>query len=89
MSSESVAAPSSATRSVPWLYALVPIGLLLLTLAVIVVTGAGLADNGAPPIESVAVQRVWLPKQHEIKVSVINDGPDPVTIAQVIMDDAY
>jgi ZIP family zinc transporter len=89
MSSESVAASRTATRGVPWLYAIVPIGLLLLTLAAIVWTGAGLRDNGAPPIETLAVQRVWLPEQHEIKVSVINDGPDPITIAQVIVDDAY
>ncbi len=89
MSSESVAASGSATRTVPWLYAIVPIGLLLLTLAAIVVTGAGLRDNGAPPIETLAVQRIWLPAQDEIKLSVINDGPDPITIAQVIVDDAY
>ena len=72
-----------------WLYALVPIGLLLLTLAAIVVTGAGLRDNGAPPIEALAIQRVTLPAPNEMKLSVINDGPDAVTIAQVIVDDAY
>jgi zinc transporter, ZIP family len=35
------------------------------------------------------VQRVALPAPDEITVSVINDGPDAVTIAQVIVDDAY
>jgi zinc transporter ZupT len=89
MSSESIPAPNQATGGVPWLYAVVPIGLLILTLAGIVLTGAGLRDNGAPPIETLAVQRVWLPAQDEIRMSVINDGPDPITIAQVIVDDAY
>jgi zinc transporter ZupT len=88
MSSGTIAAPGSSSR-VGWLYAVVPIGLLLLTLAAIVVTGAGLRDNGAPPIETLAIQRVTLPAPNEMKLSVINDGPDPVTIAQVLVDDAY
>jgi zinc transporter ZupT len=88
MSSGTIAAPGSSSR-VGWLYAVVPIGLLLLTLAVIVVTGAGLRDYGAPPIEPLAIQRVTLPAPNEMKLSVINDGPDPVTIAQVLVDDAY
>lgn len=89
MSSESAAAPRVGDKGVPWLYAIVPIGLLLLTLAVIVSTGAGLRNNGAPPIETLAVQRVWLPAPDEIRLSVLNDGPDAITIAQVMIDDAY
>jgi zinc transporter ZupT len=89
MSSEPAAVSNPAARRVPWLYAIVPIGLLVLTLAVIVGTGAGLRDNGAPPIETLAVQRVWLPAPDEIRMSVINDGPDSITIAQVMVDDAY
>lgn len=88
MSSGTIAAPGASSR-VSWLYALVPIGLLVLTLAAIVITGAGLRDNGAPPIETLAVQRITLPAPNEMKLSVINDGPDPVTIAQVMVDDAY
>lgn len=88
MSSGTIAAPGSSSR-VGWLYAVVPIGLLLLTLAAIVITGAGLRDNGAPPIETLAIQRVTLPAPNEMKLLVINDGPDPVTIAQVLVDDAY
>jgi ZIP family zinc transporter len=88
MSSGTVAAPGSSSR-VGWLYAVVPIGLLVLTLAAIVITGAGLRDNGAPPIETLAIQRVTLPAPNEMTLSVLNDGPDSITIAQVMVDDAY
>jgi zinc transporter ZupT len=88
MSSTTVAAPDAPSRT-GWLYAIVPIGLLVLTLAAIVITGAGLRDNGAPPIETLAIDRVTLPAPNEMKLSVINDGADAVTIAQVMVDDAY
>ena len=41
-----------------------------------------------PPVEVVTFQRVEL-LPNEIVVSVLNDGPDPTTIAQVQVDDAY
>ena len=42
----------------------------------------------APPVEVLSIQRVELGPE-EIAVSVLNDGPDPSTIAQVQVDDAY
>src|SRR6266508_4652286 len=71
------------------LYALVPLLLLAGVLAVIFATDAGLGDRTAPPIETLNVQRVRLPEPGLIEVSVVNDGPDPITIAQVFIDDAY
>ncbi len=41
-----------------------------------------------PPVEVLSIQRVELAPR-EILVSVLNDGPDPSTIAQVQVDDAY
>ena len=41
-----------------------------------------------PPIEALTFQRVTLGDEG-IVVRVLNDGPDPVTIAQVQVDDAY
>ena len=35
------------------------------------------------------MQRVILPAPGLIEVDVVNDGPDPITIAQVLVDDAY
>jgi ZIP family zinc transporter len=71
------------------LYALVPLLLLAGVLAFIFATDAGLGDRTAPPIETLNVQRVRLPEPGLIEVSVVNDGPDPITIAQVFIDDAY
>jgi len=41
-----------------------------------------------PPIEELTVQRVVL-RPHEIVVHVVNGGPEPVTLAQVLVDDAF
>src|SRR5262245_5381066 len=71
------------------LFALVPLLLLVGVLALIFATDAGLGDRAAPPIETLSVQRVRLPEPGRIEVSVVNDGPDPITIAQVFVDDAY
>ncbi|HEV8578507.1 MAG TPA: metal transporter [Thermoanaerobaculia bacterium] len=42
----------------------------------------------APPVEILSIQKVELAPR-EIVVSVLNDGPDRSTIAQVQVDDAY
>jgi len=42
-----------------------------------------------PPLEELAIQRVTFPAPGSIRLEVINGGPDPVTIAQVTVDDAY
>ena len=44
--------------------------------------------EGAPPVERLIVERAVL-TPGGIRLSVLNDGPDPVTIAQVTVDDAY
>ena len=41
-----------------------------------------------PPVEVITFQRVIL-DEHGIEAVVLNDGPDPTTIAQVQVDDAY
>ena len=44
--------------------------------------------EGAPPVERLVIERAVLTSDG-IQLSVLNDGPDPVTIAQVTVDDAY
>lgn len=70
--------------------ALGPIVLLGALLALIVGGGlSGLHSSQAlPPVERVAVTRVDL-SPGQITLSILNDGPDPVTIAQVAVDDAF
>ena len=93
--SADVAAPAADAQGHPGitgraiLFALVPLALLAAVIAVIVVTDAGLGDRNSPPIETLNVQRVRLPEPGMIELSVVNDGPDPITIAQVRVDDAY
>jgi ZIP family zinc transporter len=72
-----------------WLLALVPLILLGLLLTYLVVTGGGLTELAGPPIEQVTIQRITLPQPGIIRVEVINDGPQTVTIPQVMIDDAY
>ncbi|MBA2277122.1 MAG: metal transporter [Chloroflexia bacterium] len=71
------------------LLALLPLALLAGVLALIVTTDAGLGERNVPPIETLNVQRVTLPEPGLIELEVVNDGPDPVTIAQVLVDEAY
>jgi zinc transporter, ZIP family len=71
------------------LWAVVPLLLLAVVLALIVRTDAGLGERTVPPIETLSVQRVVLPAPNEIELTVVNAGPDPITIAQVLVDEAY
>jgi ZIP family zinc transporter len=73
-----------------WVLAVVPLVLLGALLAWILTSGPADAVRGAnlPPVERLAFDRVTLGSQGLV-VSVLNDGPDPVTIAQVVVDDAF
>ncbi len=72
-----------------WLLGLGPLALLGLLLALILVTGGGLAELTGPPVEQLSLQRITLPRPGLIQVEVVNDGPQAVTIAQVAVDEAY
>lgn len=80
--------PVSSSRL--WIAALAPLLLLGLLVALIVRTAPGesLASDDAPPIERLSISRAQL-HPDGILLHVLNDGPDPVTIAQVTVDEAY
>ena len=80
---------SSTLSGMVWLLALVPLILLGVVVALIVVTEGGLAELSGPPVEQVTIQRVMLPEPGIIQVEVVNDGPESVTIPQVLVDEAY
>jgi zinc transporter ZupT len=44
--------------------------------------------RAAPPVEEITFDRVTL-ASGEIAIEVVNGGPDPVTVAQVTVDDAF
>ena len=73
-----------------WGVALVPLALLAALIFLIIRTGPAekLRGEGVPPVERLAIERAVLTNDG-IVLHVLNDGPDPVTIAQVTVDDAY
>jgi zinc transporter ZupT len=73
-----------------WLIGLLPLALLagLLLLLLRLGPADSLKPEGMPPVERLVITRVELALD-SIVMTVLNDGPDPVTIAQVQVDDAY
>jgi zinc transporter ZupT len=67
----------------------VPLILLGVIATLIVTTEGGLSELSGPPIEQVSIQRIILPEPGRIVVEVVNDGPQDVTIPQVLVDEAY
>ena len=72
-----------------WILALFPIVLLGGLLEVFFTWGPiGVFLAAFPPVEDLTIQRILLPEPDLVVVHLINGGPDPVTVAQVIVDDA-
>lgn len=42
-----------------------------------------------PPVEELTIERVTFPEAGSMRVHVVNGGPEPVTVAQVMVDEAY
>jgi len=73
-----------------WLLAIGPLALLLLLVAGFLAFDPLSFFAGAfPPLEELTIQQVTFPEPGQIELEVINGGPDPVTVAQVLVDDAY
>jgi zinc transporter, ZIP family len=81
-------ATARAGRFPVWLGALIP----LITIAILVTGFVILNPIGqlrqVPPVEAVAFERTVF-REGVIELHVRNDGPDPVAISQVLVNDAY
>jgi zinc transporter ZupT len=76
-------------RAFVWAVAIVPVLLLAVLVTWLIQRGpAEMLQGQAPPVEQLAITRVQL-LPGSIELSVLNDGPDDVTIAQVMVDDAF
>ncbi|HEX5781705.1 MAG TPA: ZIP family metal transporter, partial [Solirubrobacteraceae bacterium] len=77
-------------RGVPsWLLGLVPLALIVIAIgAFALLDGPGLGERRGPPVEELAVERTKL-TPGIIELTIRNDGPDDVTIAQAIVNDAF
>ncbi len=72
-----------------WALGVIP--LLLIAVAIgsfALLGGPGLGDRTGPPVEEVSVEKTEL-HPGRIELTLRNDGPDPVEVAQVAVNDAY
>ena len=88
------AAPESARHSwadgLPvWLKGLGPLVLLALLVGLFLRVGpVGVFRQAFPPVEQLTIERIRLPQPGVMEVLVVNGGPEPVTVAQLMVDDA-
>ena len=82
-------APARPAGAPLWLKGLAPLvllgGLVVLFLRV---GPVGVFLQAFPPVEQLTVERIRLPERGVMEVRVVNGGPESVTIAQVMVDDA-
>ncbi len=72
-----------------WLFGLLPLLLLGVLVALLVRVGPlGVFQAAVPPVEELTIDRVRL-EPGRFVIHVTNGGPQPVTIAQMLIDDAY
>lgn len=72
-----------------WARGLLPLVLLAVLLAAFFRWGPlGLLQTTFPPVEELTIERVWMPEPGMIHLRVVNGGPEPVTVSQVMVDDA-
>ncbi len=91
----SVKATRSRARARPsaglplWFKGLAPLVLLAALVALFVKVGpVGVFRQSFPPVEELTIERIRLPAHGVMEVQIVNGGPEPVTIAQVMVDDA-
>jgi ZIP family zinc transporter len=80
---------SRRDRTRTWLAAVLPLVALLVFLLLFLRFGpAGVFTGAFPPVEELTITRVTLPDRGVLRVHAVNGGPAPVTVAQVLVDDA-
>ncbi len=72
-----------------WLLGLLPLALIAAAIGTFALLGGpGLGDRTGPPVEELAVERTVL-RPGQIELTLRNDGPDPVEVSQVAVNDAF
>jgi zinc transporter ZupT len=72
-----------------WALAVLPLAAIVAALTGLALFGGQtLPERAGPPVEELAVERTVL-RPGEIELSARNTGPDPVTVAQVFVNDVY
>jgi zinc transporter ZupT len=79
-----------SSRARLWVSGLLPLALLAALTVVFLRFGPlGVFRAAFPPIEELTIERIRLPEPGVMEVHVVNGGPEPVTVAQLIIDQAY
>jgi hypothetical protein len=72
-----------------WAWGVVPLVLLAVLVGVFLWAGVrGVFQADVPPVEDLTIERVVL-RPGVIMVHLVNGGPQPVTVSQVLVDEAY
>ncbi|MFN2526062.1 MAG: ZIP family metal transporter [Actinomycetota bacterium] len=71
-----------------WAAAVIPLALIALLIGLFIWLDPIARLRAVPPVEAIAVERTVF-EEGRVTLSIRNDGPDPVTIAQVLVDEAY
>ena len=72
-----------------WFKGLAPLVLLAALVTLFLRVGPiGVFRQTFPPVEQLTVERIRLPEPGVMEVRVVNGGPEPVTVAQLMIDDA-
>ena len=82
------AATARRSRRPPWLAGLAPLAVLAVAIGLFVVLDAPGLNRIGVPQEKLSVERTVL-KPGEIRLHVRNEGPDPVRVRQVIVNDGF
>ena len=73
-----------------WLQGVLPLVLLGILLATFLRFGpVGVFEAAFPPVEDLTIQRVSFPAEGTLVIRIVNGGPEPVTVSQVTVDEAY
>ena len=76
-------------RAPAWALGVVPLLLIAAALGIFALAdGPGLGDRPGPPVEELAFERTVL-EPGVIELTLRNDGPDAVRVAQVLVNDAF
>ena len=72
-----------------WVSALLPVALLVLVLGVFAFTSPLAGVQSGEPLPDVTVTHTTIPDDETVVLHVTNNGPEAVTISQVLVDEAY
>jgi zinc transporter ZupT len=87
-----VTADSEPTRPLGlprWMSALLPVVLLAVVLGLFAFTSPLAEVQGGQPLPDVAITHTTIPNDETVVLHVTNNGPESVTISQVLVDEAY